>query len=99
MCHKPRKISKAYGIGGYKVALASCRFSGVFDTDATSLSIVVRISGVVEQVENDRVSDSDHSSHPVTNGHAEFHSCSKLYVLQLVTERGFSNLDTAKEAE
>ena len=42
--HKPRTISKAYGIGGYKAALASCKFRGVFDTDSASLSIVERIS-------------------------------------------------------
>ena len=37
-------MSKAYGIGGYKAALASCRLRGVFDTDSASLSIEERIS-------------------------------------------------------
>ena len=40
-------MSKAYGIGGYKAALASFRFRGVFDTDSASLSIVERISEVL----------------------------------------------------
>ena len=37
----------AYGIGGYKDALASCKFRGAFDTDSASLSIVERISEVL----------------------------------------------------
>ena len=47
MYHKPRIITKAYGIGGYNVALASCMFRGVFDADCANLSIVERISEVV----------------------------------------------------
>ena len=48
--HKAKRIikqDKAYGIGGYKAALASFRFRGVFDTDSASLSIVERISKVL----------------------------------------------------
>ena len=45
--HKPRIINKAYGIGGYRAALASFRFRGVFVTDSASLSIVERISEVL----------------------------------------------------
>ena len=40
-------MSKAYGIGGYRAALASFSFRGVFDTDSASLSIVERISEVL----------------------------------------------------
>ena len=48
--HKAKRIikqDKAYGIGGYKAALASFRFRGVFDTDSASLSIVESISKVL----------------------------------------------------
>lgn len=48
--HKAKRIikqDKAYGIGGYKAALASFRFRGVFDTDSASLSIVERIFKVL----------------------------------------------------